>query len=56
MVLALSFAVLLSPLVVAILLTSRLSVRAKIIAGGSMLSLLVILPLLYFWFGSSLGL
>ena len=56
MILTLSIAVLLSPLVVALLLTSGLSVRAKVIAGGSFLSLLVILPLLYFWFGSNLGL
>ncbi len=55
MIVALSLAVLLSPLVFFVLLASDLSMRAKVAVSGACLLALVTLPLLYFWFGSGLG-
>jgi hypothetical protein len=51
MIIVLSFAVLLAPLIFAFLITSSLSLRSKIIIGTICLALLIFLPLFGFWLG-----
>lgn len=54
MLVGFAVAILVSPVVFAVLLTSDLSPRAKILIGGGLLVLLVTAPLVYLlFFGSS---
>ena len=47
MILAISVAVLLSPLLFAVLVTSHLSLRAKVVVGAVCLFLLIALPVVF---------
>jgi hypothetical protein len=56
MVVALSFVVILSPLLYAVLLTSRLSIRSKMVVGAALFFVLVTLPMLAIVFNVGFGL
>jgi hypothetical protein len=56
MVVVLSFIVILSPLLYAVLLTSRLAIRTKLIAGAAVFLLLITLPMLAIIFNVGFGL
>jgi hypothetical protein len=56
MVVILSFVVILSPLLYAVLLTSRLAIRTKLAVGAALFLLLITLPMLAIVFNVGFGL